>query len=399
MKRSTRSPATGGVGAVEITGGCACMEFSWKCMRRLSGFRWPESADTASHRPDVLDARPFLRDARSGCAQHRIRSAATRGDAVQARRDAAAAPQRRRHVMKNEATVIGLGQMGATLARLLLEAGWRVTVWNRTAARADALVALGAVRAPDVLAAVRASDVVVVCVDDHAATRAILGDDAIAAAFRGRTLIELSTGGVQDAREADAWARARGADYLDGAIQAAPSQMGRPDTPILLSGAQAAWSRHEPLLRVFGGGLTWLGEDPGAAAAMDMATLSYIYGAMIGFLHGARIAEAEGIAVDRYGQLVSEIGPTFADFLRHEGGVIASGDFTVGESPLKISVEATARIARAAHDSGINDEFPVFVADLFRRAADAGYGNEEAAALVKVLRAPRPVPQGQAAAA
>ena len=42
------------------------------------------------------------------------------------------------------ATVIGLGQMGSTLARLLLGSGYRVTVWNRTRARAAPLVGEGA---------------------------------------------------------------------------------------------------------------------------------------------------------------------------------------------------------------------------------------------------------------
>ncbi|MFC3550435.1 NAD(P)-binding domain-containing protein [Lysobacter cavernae] len=81
--------------------------------------------------------------------------------------------------------------------------------------------------------------------------------------------------------------------------------------------------------------------------------------------------------------LVAGIGPTFADFLKYEGEVIQSGDFTVGESPLSISVEATECIARAARESGINDEFPVFAADLFQRA---GYADQELAAMIKLLR-------------
>lgn len=283
------------------------------------------------------------------------------------------------------ATVIGLGQMGGTLARLLLEAGYETTVWNRTAAKAGPLLAAGARLAPSPLAAVRASPAVVVCVHDYAASDAIL-DEEVAAALDGRLLLQLTTGSPQEARAGEARVRALGGAYLDGAIQAAPGQMGRPDTPILLSGAEAAYRAHEPLLRVFGGGLEYLGEDAGAAAAMDMATLSYIYGAAIGFFHGARIAEAEGFRVDRYGALVAGIGPTFADFLRYEGEAIQAGDFTVGESPLSISVEATARIARAARERGINDEFPAFAAGLFRRAAEAGYGGEEVAALIKVLR-------------
>jgi 3-hydroxyisobutyrate dehydrogenase-like beta-hydroxyacid dehydrogenase len=55
-----------------------------------------------------------------------------------------------------------------------------------------------------------------------------------------RMLVELSTGTPQDARDAEAWARERGADYLDGAIIATPSQIGRPDTPIF------AWVTSDP---------------------------------------------------------------------------------------------------------------------------------------------------------
>lgn len=285
-----------------------------------------------------------------------------------------------------QATVIGLGQMGATLAQLLLDSGYRVTVWNRTAAKADALVAQGAVLAPSALAAVSASPVVIVCVRDYAATHDILGSDEIAAAFEGKLLLQLTTGGVQEARDSDAWARAHGAAYLDGAIQAAPAHMGKPDTPILVSGTQATYLGHENLLRIFGGGLTYLGDDAGAANAMDMATLSYIYGTTIGFIHGARIAETEGFGVDKYGALVAQIAPSFAGFLKYEGDVIHSGDFTVSQSPLKISTEATERIAKAARASGINDEIPSFVAGLFERAQKAGYGDEEIAALIKILR-------------
>ena len=286
------------------------------------------------------------------------------------------------------ATVIGLGQMGSTLARLLLQDGYRVAVWNRNAAKAEPLVALGAVAATSALEAVAAGDIVVVCVLDYAAAREILRQDGIAAALEGKLLLQLGTGGVQEARDDEAWAREQGAAYLDGAIQAAPDYMGKPDTPILLSGSQATYRAHEGFLRVFGGGLSYLGEDAGAANAMDMATLSYIYGTALGFMHGVRIAETEGFSAAQYGALVAEIAPSFAGFLKYEAEVIESGDFAIAQSPLRISVEATERIARAARERGINDEIPAFAAKLFQRAADAGYADEEIAAFIKILRAP-----------
>src|SRR5919109_1490697 len=119
-----------------------------------------------------------------------------------------------------DVTLIGLGQMGAALGEAILKAGQRVTVWNRTAVRANSLVQRGAQLAADARQAVMASPIVVVCVTDYAASRAILGGAADALA--GKVLVQLSTGSPLDARGGDRWAREHGVDYLDGALLATP---------------------------------------------------------------------------------------------------------------------------------------------------------------------------------
>ena len=72
-------------------------------------------------------------------------------------------------------SVIGLGQMGTRLAQAFLAAGNTVTVWNRSAAKADAVAAQGAVRAATAKAAVAASPLVVVCLPDYATVYGVLG--------------------------------------------------------------------------------------------------------------------------------------------------------------------------------------------------------------------------------
>lgn len=289
----------------------------------------------------------------------------------------------------NTTTVIGLGNMGSVLARLLLRAGYRVTVWNRSRAKADALAAEGAVIATSALEAVQASPVVIVCVHDYSATQAILGRADIEAALAGRVLVQLTTGSPRDAREAETWARRHGAGYVEGAIQAAPAQMGLPETAVLISGAKAAFGPVEPTLRIFGGGLTYLGENVAAAAAMDLATLSCVYGMLLGFLHGTRVAEHEGFEVAQFGTIVEKIAPAFGSFFKHEAEVIQRGDFTVTQSPMGISIEATKRILAVARESGLDDEIPAFFVRFFERATAAGYENEELAALIKLLRRDR----------
>jgi 3-hydroxyisobutyrate dehydrogenase-like beta-hydroxyacid dehydrogenase len=121
---------------------------------------------------------------------------------------------------------------------------------------------------------------------------------------------------------------------------------------------------------------------------MDLSTLSYVYGAYAGFLHGARIAESVGIDVAAYGKLVNAISPSFGAFFEHEGRVIASGDFRITESPLRISIPAVRRILLTSERLGLNTELPALVDGWLRKAEVAGLANEEVAAAIKVLRGP-----------
>lgn len=290
-----------------------------------------------------------------------------------------------------QVSVIGLGPMGVALAELALKNGMQVSVWNRSPDKAASLVERGAVLVPTPAAAIAASPTTLICVYDYAAAEQILATDGVAAALAGRVVINLGTGGPDDARRIAAIVAEHGGRYLDGAIQAAPSQMGQDDTPILVSGPRALFDASEPLLRMLGGSLFHAGESIDAAAYLDLATLSYVYGSYAGFLHGATIAEATGSDVATYGKLVRAISPSFGAFFEHEGGVIASGDFRATESPLRISIAAVRRIRRASERLGLNSELPALVDGWLKRADAGGLADEELAAMVKVLRAERRV--------
>ena len=97
----------------------------------------------------------------------------------------------------SEITVIGLGKMGAALASAQLKSGRSVTVWNRSAGKAAALVAEGAVLAPSLKEAIAGSDVILVCVKNHETAMAMLAGEADG--LSGKTVIDLSTGGAEEA--------------------------------------------------------------------------------------------------------------------------------------------------------------------------------------------------------
>lgn len=284
---------------------------------------------------------------------------------------------------------IGLGDMGATLAATVLHKGHPVTVWNRNNEKAIPLVRNGALPASDPAAAIRASDIIIFCVTDYEVSHRILESEGAAEALKGKVLIQLSTGTPADARRGEAIASGHGALYLDGAILATPSQIGRPDAPLFVSGSEEAYSRSEAVLRHLAGGLQYMGRPAGAAAAWDLAFLSYLFGGMTGFFHGALLMESEGISVEGYGEMIAQVSPVIGDMIRYEGKTIQSGNYDTPQSNLNICVMTFNLLLRHAEEAGINNEWPRFAMDLYGRGQKAGYGAKEVGVLVEYLKETR----------
>jgi len=279
-------------------------------------------------------------------------------------------------------TMIGLGAMGSALARAFLGAGHDVTVWNRTPQRMAPLVAMGAKGADSLVAAVAASPVAVICIDSYAATKSLIGADDVLAALSGRTLIQLSTGAPREARESEAWLKPHGIDYIDGAIMPYPEGIGEADAQILFAGPQAAYARCERLLSCLGGDVRYLGPNIAAAATLDMALLSRDLGSYLGSIHGARACEAEGVDVATYASLFPD-----SYGAKRVVEVIHAGAYADPGATISVWDGAVERIRGQAVDAGINSEVPDFIAGFIKRAIAAGHGEEDIAALIKVLRA------------
>lgn len=284
-----------------------------------------------------------------------------------------------------DVSLIGLGPMGIALARAL-QPGHTLTVWNRTAERATPILNQGTVLAPSALAAVQASPVVLVCVADYAASRSILATPGVADALRGKVLVQLSTGTPQDAR--DDWAALNGVAYLDGALLATPGQIGRPDTPLFISGEERALASCRPVLDAIAGHILYMGEPIGNAAAWDLATLSCMFGAMSGFFHGVRICESEGLKVNEFSQMIGAISPVLGEMISAEGEAIHAGRYGEPESSMATCAGSGRLFVKQAREAGLDASFPDFLMGLFDRALHAGFANERLAAMIKVLRQP-----------
>jgi len=281
----------------------------------------------------------------------------------------------------SEITVIGLGLMGAALAQTLHQAGRDVTVWNRSPAKMQPFIDDGIATAPDLAAAVTASPVILVCIDNYDVTKALLGSVEAAPLLAGRTLIQLSTGTPREARAAATWAHAQDAAYLDGAILAGPGNIGTDTSIILLAGDQPAHDRAGPLLECLGGTVRYLGVNVGAASVLDLAWLCTSYGRFLAVAHAARLCESEGVGLDAFASLFEK-----GSMVHHDATVIHTAAFDHCTATLQVWGAALKQIQRQGQDAGINTDFPDQLAGLFEKAVDAGHGEEHVMALVKVLR-------------
>jgi 3-hydroxyisobutyrate dehydrogenase-like beta-hydroxyacid dehydrogenase len=271
--------------------------------------------------------------------------------------------------------------MGSALALALVRANLRVTVWNRTRERTQPLLDLGAVGTETIAEAVRASPLLLTCIDSYGTARRILGAPEVTPHLAGRILIQLSTGTPKEAREAETWAGGFGAHYIDGKLLCGPDAIGTDAAMILFAGSTAAYSSCESALKSLGGDIRYLGTDIGTPAALDMAWLTACFGGFIGAAHGARLCEAEGVGIDLFVSTLAD-----KDNASWLANAIHTKAFENPSATLLVWNEALRRIQDQANDAGVNCEFPDFMAGILRRAIEAGHGGEHIAAMYKVLK-------------
>jgi 3-hydroxyisobutyrate dehydrogenase-like beta-hydroxyacid dehydrogenase len=287
----------------------------------------------------------------------------------------------------SDVSVIGLGEMGSSLAAALLAAGRTVTVWNRTPTKAIALQHDGARLAASPGEAVTVSPIVLICVSDYSATATVLDGAGVLETLHDRLVVQLTSGTPRQARGLEARITAAGGRYLDGAIAAWPRQIGTPEAAIVVSGPQPDFEEALPTLKLLTGEPSYVGPEIGSALALFNAALAYLAGHWIGFSHGAAVCEAEGLPVELFGDMMADLSPSLAHDLRHMGRVISKNQFDHPESTLRTAAADIARLVDVSHDLNIGCAWPSFATSIFQRAIDEGLGEKEHCAITKVLGA------------
>jgi 3-hydroxyisobutyrate dehydrogenase-like beta-hydroxyacid dehydrogenase len=263
--------------------------------------------------------------------------------------------------------VVGLGGMGSRLAQRLLDAGHELTVWNRTAAKAEAL---GAPVAASPAEAAARSEVVITMVADPPALQAVTeGPDGVAAgADTETTVIEMSTVGPA---AVERLAQALSGPLLDAPVLGSLNEAEAGTLSIFVGGDAELFERWREFLAVLG---TPLHVGPsGSGAAAKLVANTTLFGALGVLGEALALAQALGLSRDSAFEVLSRT--RIAAEAERRRTAVESGEFQP-RFPLRLARKDADLIAEQGLDLRVNEAARSWL-------AEAGDGEQDYAAVLK----------------
>ena len=272
--------------------------------------------------------------------------------------------------MVAKVAVVGLGGMGSRIAQRLIDAGHELTVWNRTAAKAEVL---GVPIAATPAEAAARSEVVITMVAGPPALGAVTeGPDGVAAGAGAATVIEMSTVGPAAIERLSSQV----SELLDAPVLGSLSEAEAGTLSIFVGGERELFERHRALLEALGNPL-YVGPTGSGAAAKLVAnsTLFNVIGAI-----GEALALAEALGLSRDAAF-DVLGRTaLADQAERRRPALESGEF-----PPRFPLRLARKDADLLAETGLDLRLTMAARSWL---AEAGDGEQDySAVLERILRA------------
>ena len=274
---------------------------------------------------------------------------------------------------------LGLGKMGTAIARLLLEHEKDLTVWNRSASHAEALVREGAKAAQSAAEAVAGADVVfTVLMDDPAVEDVLHKGKVLESMRRGAIHVSLSTLSVELSRKLTEEHKSHGQHFVAAPVFGRPHIAEQGKLWVAVGGAVEPVAKVRPLLERFSRGVTVVSENPWSAHGLKL-TGNFLITAMIASLTEAFIGiEALGIEPAVFLETVNN-ALFQSKFYEMYGGIMLhppekpGGTIALGEKDTRLFREAV-------HAQQVPTPLADMFLAMFHRAIEAGMKDQDWAA-------------------
>ena len=225
---------------------------------------------------------------------------------------------------------IGIGVMGGPMALNLMRAGYDLTVYSRTKAKCEEVLAAGAQWADSPAACTEGQDAVLTMVGYPKDVEEVyFGERGILSAAKpGMLLIDMTTTSPKLSERIYAAAKERGADALDAPVSGGDTGAKAGTLAIMVGGEEAVFERAKPIFEAMGKNIVYEG-PAGSGQHTKMANQIAIAGAVSGVCEAIAYGRAEGLDLDR---MLATIGSGAAGSWQMSGNgpKMVSGDFAPG---------------------------------------------------------------------
>jgi 3-hydroxyisobutyrate dehydrogenase-like beta-hydroxyacid dehydrogenase len=281
-----------------------------------------------------------------------------------------------------EIAFLGIGLMGRPMAERLIDAGYRLFLFNRTRSKILDLEGRGAVIADSPGDAIRQAQVVILMLSDYQAVQNTLmqGGELSCA---DRTFIQMGTILPRESHDLKVFIERQGGSYMECPVLGSRDKARTGELILMVGSTKEQFERVSPLLGVLGLSLRHVGEV-GQAAALKLALNQLIITLAASFSLSLGMVLREGVCVEDFMAILKEsalYAPTFDKKLPR----LLSRDFSDPNFPVRHMLKDVRLILQQAKHSGLDASLLIMLENLLTRAVDQGLADQDYSAVYRVL--------------
>jgi 3-hydroxyisobutyrate dehydrogenase-like beta-hydroxyacid dehydrogenase len=279
---------------------------------------------------------------------------------------------------------VGLGIMGSGMVANLVKAGHEVTVWNRSTSKYSEITKVGAKTVSDPKDLLSGADYFMYCLADDAAIKDVItgGHNLAASVKPGTIAIDLSTIDPETSSAERAIYEANGVEFLDAPVFGTKGEARDGGLWIVVGGNEAVYKKSLPVLEPISATTHYMGKG-GNGAKMKLVGNLMVASQLVSIGEALTLAKSAGLNLRKVLEVAAVADFKTPIYAGVGAGAIA-GDYEVN-FPLKLMLKDARLIQAFAKKFNAPTSSAVVTEDLAKAGVDAGLGELNASAIVKVM--------------
>tara|TARA_B110000858_G_scaffold182760_1_gene222456 strand:- start:57 stop:950 length:894 start_codon:yes stop_codon:yes gene_type:complete len=288
---------------------------------------------------------------------------------------------------KTNISVIGLGSMGLALAKTLLKSDSKISVWNRTLSKSQDLNNKGAHVCLSPIEALQCSEIIIVCLSNYEAWKNIIDSNQIDIDLSKKTIVQLTSGSIEEVTDHSDWVKKHNGDLLEGAIISFPSEIGTKDSSIILAGNNEVIENCKDIISLLFPLHTNLGDNLIGPTVLSRALVSGGLAGLIGMMNGVAICQKADISLDHFKNIyIERINSMINKESKRIIEAIAAKDTKSTEASISAWGHGQEALLSISKTLDSNLDFQLALNSLFKQAAKDGLQDHDLSAMIEIFK-------------